>query len=327
MFARLPLGAAVLLGAILAPTDPVLASDKQVEHPFDSNPLRFSLTGEAGWNDGTAFPFVMLGLGLLGVHDVGWGGWRWLVVDVLWAGMAGVAIGALLGTCIGRLVVYLRAAHREALGLDEFLTLGLIGLSYGAALLCHAYGFLAVFAAGLAMRRIEASRSGNRTAEPVRAPKQAPHPHVVSPEPQHAGGHRAQAVLHFNEQLERIGEVGVVVTIGAMLSWELLMPEALWFLPLLFLFIRPVSVELALLGSSLSGTERRFVGWFGIRGVGSLYYLLYTINNGLPEHLAPRLVAITLTVVTISIFMHGISVTPLMALYGRQGESIREPWP
>ena len=96
----------------------------------------------------------------------------------------------------------------------------------------------------------------------------------------------AQAVLHFNEQLERIGEVGVVVTIGAMLSWELLMPEALWFLPLLFLFIRPVSVELALLGSSLSGTERRFVGWFGIRGVGSLYYLLYTINNGLPEHLA-----------------------------------------
>ena len=121
----------------------------------------------------------------------------------------------------------------------------------------------------------------------------------------------AHAVLHFNEQLEHIGEVGVVMTIGAMLSWELLMPEALWFLPLLFLFIRPVSVELALLGSSLSGTER-FVGWFGIRGVGSLYYLLYTINNGLPEHLAPRLVAITLTVVTISIFMHGISVTPLM---------------
>ena len=73
MPARPPCGAAVLLGAILAPTDPVLASDVQVEHPFDSNPLRFSLTGEAGWNDGTAFPFVMLGLGLLGAHDMGWG--------------------------------------------------------------------------------------------------------------------------------------------------------------------------------------------------------------------------------------------------------------
>jgi NhaP-type Na+/H+ or K+/H+ antiporter len=90
---------------------------------------------------------------------------------VLWAGMAGVAIGALLGTCIGRLVVYLRAAHREALGLDEFLTVELIGISYGAALLCHAYGVLAVFAAGLAMRRIKADRSSDRTAEPVRTPK------------------------------------------------------------------------------------------------------------------------------------------------------------
>ena len=69
----LPLGAAVLLGAILAPTDPVLASDVQVEHPFDSNPLRFSRTGEARWNDGTAFPFVMLGLGLFGAHDMAWG--------------------------------------------------------------------------------------------------------------------------------------------------------------------------------------------------------------------------------------------------------------
>jgi NhaP-type Na+/H+ or K+/H+ antiporter len=117
-----------LLGAILAPTDPVVASDVEVEHPFDSNPLRFSLTGEASWDDGTAFPFVMLGLGLLGADDMGWGEWRWAAVDVLWAGVAGVAIGALSGTCIGRLVVYLHAAHREALGVNEF------GLSYGAAL-------------------------------------------------------------------------------------------------------------------------------------------------------------------------------------------------
>ena len=74
-----------LLGGILAPTDPVLASDVQVEHPFDYDPLRFSLTGEAGFNDGTAFPFVMLGLGLLGLHDIGEFGLRWLLVDVLWA--------------------------------------------------------------------------------------------------------------------------------------------------------------------------------------------------------------------------------------------------
>ncbi|HEV2733504.1 MAG TPA: cation:proton antiporter, partial [Longimicrobiaceae bacterium] len=71
----LPLGAAILLGAVLAPTDPVLAADVQVEHPTDRDQLRFSLTGEAGLNDGTAFPFVMLGLGLLGLHEIGEWGW------------------------------------------------------------------------------------------------------------------------------------------------------------------------------------------------------------------------------------------------------------
>ncbi|HSK09608.1 MAG TPA: cation:proton antiporter, partial [Vicinamibacterales bacterium] len=151
----LPLGAAVLLGAVLAPTDPVLASDVQVEHAHDAERLRFSLTGEAGLNDGTAFPFVMLGLGLLGLHEIGTGGWRWVFVDLLWAVPAGLAVGALAGTAIGRLVVYLRRAHGGAAGLDDFLALGLIALSYGVALLIHSYGFLAVFAAGLALRRIE----------------------------------------------------------------------------------------------------------------------------------------------------------------------------
>src|SRR5688572_914725 len=81
----LPLGAAILLGAVLAPTDPVLASDVQVAHVRDEDTVRFGLTGEAGMNDGAAFPFVMLGLGLLGLHDLGDFGWRWLAVDVLWA--------------------------------------------------------------------------------------------------------------------------------------------------------------------------------------------------------------------------------------------------
>ena len=77
-----PLSAAVLLGAILAPTDPVLASDVQVEHAGDAEPLRFSLTAEAGLNDGTAFPFVMLGLGLMGAHELGDYGWRWATIDL-----------------------------------------------------------------------------------------------------------------------------------------------------------------------------------------------------------------------------------------------------
>jgi NhaP-type Na+/H+ or K+/H+ antiporter len=103
----LPLGAAVLLGGILAPTDPVLASDVQVDEPDDRDRLRFSLTGEGGLNDGAAFPFVMLGLGLLGMHELGDGGWQWLWVDVLWALAGGLLIGALLGS-----------NHRQAGGLS-----------------------------------------------------------------------------------------------------------------------------------------------------------------------------------------------------------------
>src|SRR5829696_1569403 len=156
----LPLGAAVLLGGLLAPTDPVLAADVQVEHPGDRDRLRFSLTGEAALNDGSAGPFVMLGLGLLGLHELGDFGWRWLAIDLLWAVAGGLAIGWLLGMLVGRLVLYLRRTHKEAVGLDDFLGLGLIALSYAVALLLHTYGFLAVFAAGLALRKIEASSVG-----------------------------------------------------------------------------------------------------------------------------------------------------------------------
>jgi NhaP-type Na+/H+ or K+/H+ antiporter len=107
----LSLGAAVLLGAILAPTDPVLALEVQVEDAHDRDRLRFSLTGEGSLNDGTAFPFMMLGLGLLGLHDLGTAGWRWFVIDFCWAIAGGLLIGGSLGALIGKLVVYLRTHH------------------------------------------------------------------------------------------------------------------------------------------------------------------------------------------------------------------------
>jgi hypothetical protein len=180
---NLPVGAAVLLGAILAPTDPVLASDVQVANPGDRDRLRFGLTGEGGLNDGTAFPFVMLGLGLLGLHELGDNGWRWWAIDVLWAVAGGLALGWLLGTLVGRAILYLRMRHREALGSDEFIALGLIGLTYGLALLFHTYGFLAVFAAGLALRRID---------EPNALPLTPAAPdETLSPDDQEASGAEA----------------------------------------------------------------------------------------------------------------------------------------
>ncbi len=121
----LPLGAAILLAAMLAPTDPVLASDVQLADPNDRDSVRFSLTGEGGLNDGAAFPFVMLGLALLGLRDPGAGYWRWMTLDLVWPVAGGLAIGALCGYAIGKLVLYLRTRHQEAVGLDEFLMLGL----------------------------------------------------------------------------------------------------------------------------------------------------------------------------------------------------------
>lgn len=317
----LPLGAAVLLGAILAPTDPVLASDVQVANPGDRDRLRFGLTGEGGLNDGTAFPFVMLGLGLLGLHELGEGGWRWWAVDVLWAVAGGLALGWLLGTLVGRLILYLRMRHREALGSDEFIALGLIALTYGLALLSHTYGFLAVFAAGLALRRID---------EPhVRPQVQAPDPsEALSPAEQEASGaeapaHMMRAVERFNSQLESFAEVAIVLAVGVLVATTRFRAEVLWFIPLLFLVVRPVAVYVGLLGTPVKGSQRRLMGWFGIRGIGSLYYLLYAINHDIERALAHQLLSITLAVIVASVVAHGVSVTPLMKRYEARKASRR----
>jgi NhaP-type Na+/H+ or K+/H+ antiporter len=322
LFLDLPLGACVLLGAILAPTDPVLASEVQLHRPGDQDKLRFALTGEGGLNDGTAFPFVMLGLGLLGLHDLGEGGLRWIAVDVVWATGAGLGIGWLLGMAVGRLVLHLRREHKEAIGLDDFLALGLIALSYGCALLLHAYGFLAVFAAGVALRRLEQRNSpGEASAKRVEKAMLDPDQTVaetMAADPKHAPAFMAQAVLGFNQQAERIGEVAIVIAIGALL-WAVEWEHAVWwFVPLLLLVIRPVSVALGLVRSAASRGQRWLTGWFGIRGVGSLYYLMYAVNHGLEPALAAQLVALTLSVVVTSIVVHGVSVTPMMAAYERR---------
>ncbi|CAN5886006.1 cation:proton antiporter [soil metagenome] len=330
----LPLGGAVILGAVLAPTDPVLAADVQLEDPGDDDQLRFALTGEAGFNDGTAFPFVMLGLGLLGLHELGDYGWRWLVVDVVWAIICGLAVGALLGAATGRLVVYLRKEHREAVGLDDFLALGLVFLAYGLALWVSTYAFLAAFAAGLALRAVERHYSDeskankDRTAENQPSPEEAEEAGAevtaaaqqaegeeMAVDPEKAPAYMASAVLGFTEQFERIGAVAMVVLVGALLYYAEWNWEALWFVPLVFFVIRPLAVWIGLLGSRSSKVHKGFIAWFGIRGVGSVYYLMFAENHGLPDGVAYRVLSLTLVTIAASSFVHGISVTPLMAWY------------
>jgi len=302
----LPLGAAVLLGAIVAPTDPVLATDVQIRHADDRDRLRFILTCEAGINDGSAFPFVMLGLGLLGLHEIGELGLRWVMVDVLWATSAGIAIGALLGHGLGRLVWKLRRNRSERKLLDDFLGLGLIGLAYGLSVYVGAWGFLAVFFAAVALRQTELKLSGDHPEPPQRLHARAT---------DHTDAQLArtsEGSLIFGEHLERLSEVMLILLIGGMLFIDSWSWRAVGFALFLFLVARPVSVLVGLVGTGTPWKIRGMAGWFGVRGIGSLYYLMFAIQHGLAEDQAMQLMHLTLMVVALSILAHGTSVKPLM---------------
>lgn len=309
-------GEAVLLGGILAPTDPVLASGVQSEPGSRPDRVRFSLAGEGALNDGAAFPFVLLGLGLMNRHELGEGGWRWLLVDLLWTTAGGLLIGAILGALIGKLVIYLRTRHHSAVGLDEFLCLGLIAISYGVAQLCLASGFLAVFSAGLALHRVrEDPLPGSVSLDA--APQAAAHEERET-HSHHASAAMSHAVEVFNQQLEKLAELAIVLIIGAMLPYAGFRLSQAWFIPLLFVVLRPLAVLVVTFRRRLPGHQRAMLGWFGIRGIGSVFYLMFALRSGVSGPLADELISMTLLTVAASILVHGISVQPIMRWYARR---------
>lgn len=310
---KMPLGAAILLGAIVAPTDPVLATDIQIRNHEDHNRLRFNLTAEAGMNDGSAFPFVMLGLGLLGLHELGDSGMHWLLVDVLWATVAGVVIGVVLGRLVANLVWKLRKTKTAQTFWHDFLGLGLIAVVYGLSELVEAWGFLAVFFAAVSLRHTEhklaVEPDTDSLPESMTRSSSTVETEASLTDPVSEGS------LVFKEHLERLSELLLVLLVGGSLfldSWSF---RAVGFAAFLFLIARPASVLLGLAFSRGSWRMRGMLGWFGVRGIGSLYYLMYAIQHGLPETLALEFIHITLVVVTLSIILHGISVKPLMASF------------
>ena len=322
----LPLGAGVLLGAILAPTDPVLATDVQIRHPGDRDQLRFTLTSEAGMNDGSAFPFVMLGLGLLGLHELGEGGLRWVMVDVLWATLGAIAIGVAGGVALARLSWQLRRGPHQHELLDDFLGLGLIGVVYGFTAMVGAWGFLAVFFAAVALRQTEL-----KLAKTEQTPQEDPSFRVTIPSEGHANPDDepplmvSKGALVFKEHLERLSEMVLVLMVGGTLfrsSWTW---EAIGLALFVFLVARPVSVFASLLGTATSWRIRGMTGWFGVRGIGSLYYLMYAIQHGLPETLALQLIQLTLIVVALSIVLHGITVKPAMRHFWQRSKQASPP--
>ncbi len=310
----LPLGAGVLLGAILAPTDPVLATDVQIRHPGDRDMLRFNLTCEAGMNDGSAFPFVMLGMGLLGLHDLGEFGLRWALVDVLWATVAGIAIGVMFGAALAHLGRKLRGHPPKYKLMDDFLGLGLIGVVYGLSVLVDAWGFLAVFFAAVALRQTELKLASTDRVHPDQ-----PLPSRIEADEASLDTEPALTVsggsLIFKEHLERLSELVLILLIGGTLFIDSWSWRGVGLALFLFMLVRPASVLAGLWGTRATWPMRGMVGWFGVRGIGSLYYLMYAIQHGLPEDLGLELIQLTLIAVSLSILIHGTSVKPLMSRF------------
>lgn len=290
---------AFLLAAILAPTDPVLASDVQTHGEHDRDALRLSLTVEGALNDGTAFPLVMLALGLLGVHELGSNGLRWLQLDLLWSVGAGVALGVACGRAIGWALLRRLRVQPDSQG-DELVYLGAIALVYGLSLASHASAFLAVFACGATLLR--------------------QHP-ATRAEPEAIGlGQHLQA---FGARCERLAEVLMVLLIGAALTRVSWTAEVLVFALGVVLLVRPASVLLGLPSRALPTTQRRLVAWFGIRGVGSLFYLAFVLERGVQGPAAQTLISACLVSLAVSIALHGVSATPLMSWYQRRRAPVK----
>ncbi|KAF2395152.1 cation:proton antiporter [Pseudomonas frederiksbergensis] len=324
-------GPSMLIGAILAPTDPVLAALVQVNDAKDYDPVRFGLSGEAGLNDGVAFPFVILGLLFLQQSGSS-SAWLddWALKSLLWAVPAGLLTGYWMGHGIGRVTLSMRIRNADStFSPNDYLTLALIALAYVAAESIHGYGFLSVFAAGLGLRQAEVKSTGDtqtpaeHLVQPVVGhqnvePEAAVHGDVANLEDtQVAAGIMMGDMLAFGSLVERAMEVFLVTLLGVVLvaHWDW---RALVIAAVLFCAIRPLSVWLIPWGGLLDRRQRSLIGWFGIRGIGSFYYLFYALNHDLPPSVATLCTDLTLSVVALSILIHGISTQPMLAWYERK---------
>jgi NhaP-type Na+/H+ or K+/H+ antiporter len=290
----LPWPAALLVAAVLAPTDPVLASEVQITSDEDRDAVRLSLTAEGGLNDGSALPGVMLALGLLGLHAIGPQAIDWWWHDLVWPIGGGLALGTGLGFAVGRLLRR-RIEAGDGVARDELLYVAVVAIGYAVARALGVSTFVTVFSIGatllLPLRDAAVEGSGRELTQRMHA---------------------------FGARVERLVEASMVLAVGVLLhTVHIGLAEGL-FAVVLLAAVRPLSVLAVVRGRRMPPRQRRLVAWFGIRGIGSLYYLAYALEQGLPDGLAERLVAATLCCVALSIVLHGMSATPLMREYQRR---------
>lgn len=334
-----PFAAALAVAAVVSPTDPVLASLVSVDDARDDDPLRVALSGEAGLNDGTALPLLILALALMepGAEVSGVLA-HWFTLDVLWELAGGLAIGLLGGWGLGYVGTHLRFTARDVAPSD-FLALGIMVVVYAASQMLEVSGFLAAFAAGVGLRRVEVSLSESRDGK---APKETaaldtPAEMRINPNerarasvdhPSESVGWVLSDALSFGETVERLIAVALVLAVGIAVipavSWDGVLVAGV-----LLLVVRPLSTWIATIGCRVPWQRRLLIGWFGIRGLGSLNYMAFAVVHGLAGVSVPAFESVVLTVVAMSIVIHGISVTPLMqwrerAIEGEKNRANRE---
>jgi NhaP-type Na+/H+ or K+/H+ antiporter len=306
LFLGMGWGEAILLGAILAPTDPVLASEVQLNDINDQDELRFGLTSEGGLNDALAFPFVYFGIYAL--KDNNWDNWlrNWLLVDLIWAIAAGTVMGIIVAKAIVLIDKKIQRRRSADNLMEDFIAISMIFITYSLTEIVNGYGFLAVFVAGLV-----AQRSYHDPEQPL-------------------------AQLEFIERLEKLLEVGTILLLGSILLLQPILnyaAQSLLVIVVLFFVIRPVGAWISTIGKRPLNSHRRTLhpgtrwlfGWFGIRGVGSLYYLAYAFGNGLKGDSAEQIAWITYTTIVVSVIVHGITATPLMNWYERNIAQDKQP--
>jgi len=278
---------ALLLAAALAPTDPVLAADVQVGPPKTGaeDEVRFGLTSEAGLNDGAAFPFVHLAV-LLAVALPAGKPWvaEWVSYRVIWEIFGGIAGGWFVGKVFGWLTFHVPAKSKLAKTGDGLIAIAAALVSYGLTEIIHVYGFLAVFVTALTFRHSHREHDFHREM------------HAIT------------------EQVERLAMMALLILFGGALATGLL-STITWmdvvFAIVTLLIIRPLTGLAGLVGYPADRVEKLTIAFFGIRGVGSIYYLAYGLNHidvSDPE----RLWGIVGLVVLCSILLHGLTVTPIM---------------
>ncbi|MFJ9344865.1 cation:proton antiporter [Streptomyces sp. NPDC101733] len=300
-----PPAVSLLVAASLAPTDPVLAAEVRVGEPTDDeddeDEVRFALTSEAGLNDGLAFPFVLAAIALTTASATAWsadGLWHWVWSDVLVRGVVALVVGLGVGRLLGWMFFQ---ASWKALRLSDhregFVALAATFMAYGLTEILHGYGFLAVFIAACTIRNAER-------------------------------GHRYHRVMHaFTDQIERLLTAVILFLVGgfiavgglAALTWR-----GAAFGLLLFLVIRPAVGWLAQIRGRAVGKERAAIAFFGIRGIGSFFYLAYALGEAHFAAPAGELWAVVTFTVLLSVLVHGAAASPVTTRLDRSAPSGRD---